>query len=79
LECEGFKHARLYIDENNHKHDVDVISIHFYNESKEKLEHYFHHQSEQFRQEGRKLWGDDLKAYRRILRWEYFEKKNEQK
>ena len=78
LECDGFKYARLYFDElNEHQNETDLISIHYYNESKEKLEKYFENEGKQFREEGNKKWGDKMKVLqRRLLRWEYFEKKN---
>eukprot|EP01080_Neovahlkampfia_damariscottae_P010004 gene10004-2323_t len=77
LACDGFKYARLYFDElNEHKNETDLVSIHYYNESKEKLEKYFENEGKKFREEGQEKWGNKMKVLqRKLLKWDYFEKK----
>ena len=71
LACDGFKNSKLYIDEGNEKTTHDVISCHYYVESRELLEKYFQNEAKELRKEGLDLFGGKFTAYRRILKCDF--------
>eukprot|EP01080_Neovahlkampfia_damariscottae_P009919 gene9919-2241_t len=71
LSVDGFKNAKLHIDEGNEKTTHDVLCCHYYVESRELLEKYFQNEAKTMRQEGLDLFSGKFNANRRILKCDF--------
>ena len=63
---DGFGNVLVHTVESSES-PVKKLSVHYYVESRQKLQHYFDHHAQSMREDGIKRFGGQFKANRRIL------------